>query len=275
MLRQIMKKCKHKSIKQMEATLIRRDSHLDLYHLLMFEIEKPMEAQPGQFIMVRSSKWKDDPFLSRPMSLLSAGKRPSILIKVVGKGTQDMSRVMAGDKFKILGPLGCPWPDCLENHTPILIAGGVGISPLMFLTKSLIHEGKHPVIILGGKSVSDLPLERDLLHLNIDHVIVTEDGSYGYKGLATDILVDVLLKTSERNEKIYIYACGPKAMLARVNEMANKVQAPCSVSLESVMGCGHGICLGCAIPKAKGGFFYTCKDGPCVDGNLIDWERYL
>src|SRR3954469_4753181 len=117
--------------------LLRRDSIGSAYHVLTFDAREPITAGAGQFTMVRSATWGDAPLLGRPMSLLTAGDRPSILIKVVGEGTQRMAHASSGEPFDLLAPLGKPWQPCPSEHTPILVAGGVGVAPLLFLAREL------------------------------------------------------------------------------------------------------------------------------------------
>src|SRR5690349_10930132 len=100
------------------------------YHVLTFEAPDELEALPGQFAMVRGATWGQAPLLPRPMSLLEPGRRPSMLIKIVGEGTERMAHASPGEPFDLLAPLGNRWSPCPSGHTPLLVAGGVGIAPL-------------------------------------------------------------------------------------------------------------------------------------------------
>src|SRR5262249_2656327 len=117
--------------------LLRRESIGDSYHVLTFDAKEPIPAEPGQFVMVRGAEWGDAPLLPRPMSYLSAGSTPSILIKVLGEGTIRMARAEPGEPFALLGPLGRPWRAPNTARRPVLVAGGVGVAPLIFLAKAL------------------------------------------------------------------------------------------------------------------------------------------
>jgi dihydroorotate dehydrogenase electron transfer subunit len=123
--------------------------------------------------------------------------------------------------------------------------------------------------LYGGRCASDLALEDELAEVS-DLRVATEDGSLGTMGRVTVALEKALSETKDRAK---IYACGPEPMMAAVVAMAREAHVPCEVSLETVMACGYGVCLGCAVPKVGGGFLYACSDGACVDGYLIDWEK--
>ena len=254
---------------QVVVPLVRRDSIGASHHVLTFEFETPLEAQAGQFAMVRGASWGESPFLPRPMSLLNDGKRPSILVKVVGEGTRRLAASEPGDMFNVLAPLGRPWSPCPENRTPVLVAGGVGVCPLVYLAREFSRQGVRPIALFGGRSAAELALDDELADVS-DLRLATEDGSIGEMGRVT-VLVERALQETRGQAKLYV--CGPKPMMAAVVGMAKQASVPCEVSLETVMGCGYGVCLGCAVPKSEGNFLYACSDGPCVDGYLIDWDK--
>lgn len=263
--------CKHPhNARQVVVPLVRRDSIGTSHHVLTFEFDEPLAAEAGQFAMVRGALWGESPFLPRPMSLLSGGKRPSMLVKVVGEGTRRLASSEPGDLFAILAPLGRPWSACPDDRIPVLVAGGVGICPLLFLSRTLVARGRRPIGLYGGRCATDLALEDEMREV-CDLRVATQDGSAGTKGLVTDLLPRVLEHTGGHAK---VYACGPEAMMARVVQAARDAGVPCEVSLETVMGCGYGVCLGCAVPKAGGGFLYACSDGACVDGYSIAWEKH-
>jgi len=260
--------CGKARARQVVAPLLRRDSIGSSHHVLTFECEEPLVAVPGQFVMVRGAHWGEAPFLPRPMSILTAGKRPSILVKVVGEGTRRLAGSEPGEPFTVHGPLGKGWSDCESDRTPLLVAGGVGVCPLVFLARSLADKGRRAIALYGGKTASELPLDDEMAQA-AELRIATEDGSLGQAGRVTVLLEQALRET---RGKAKVYACGPNAMMARVVELCRKAEVPCEVSLETMMGCGYGVCLGCAVPKAGGGYLYACSEGPCVDGHSIAWE---
>ncbi|MBI5538133.1 MAG: dihydroorotate dehydrogenase electron transfer subunit [Deltaproteobacteria bacterium] len=254
--------------RQVVVPLLRRDSIGASHHVLTFDCEQPLEAAPGQFAMVRGAQWGESPFLPRPMSILTAGRRPSILVKVVGEGTRRLASSEPGELFTVHAPLGVGWAPCPEDRVPVLVAGGVGVCPLVFLARGLTEQGRRAIALYGGRSAGDLPLDDELAEVT-DLRIATEDGSLGQLGRVTVLLESAIEETKGR---LKVYACGPRAMMARVVEMCRAADAPCEVSLETIMGCGYGVCLGCAVPKVGGGYLYACSEGPCVDGHAIAWE---
>jgi len=247
--------------------LLRRESIGGLYHVLTFEDTEGTAALPGQFVMVRGAEWGDAPLLPRPMSYLTGGNTPSILIKVIGEGTLRMGRAEPGEPFTLLGPLGLPWRAPSAGRRLVLVGGGVGIAPLLFLARSLAAAGgPKPIAIYGGRSARDLPLDDDLEDLS-ELVVTTEDGSRGTKGRVTDVLAELLGPDKD------VFTCGPDRMMARVAEMCAARDVPCEASLETPMACGYGVCLGCPVPTIEGGYIYACTQGPCVDARRVDWSR--
>jgi dihydroorotate dehydrogenase electron transfer subunit len=251
---------------QLVAPLLRRESMGAAYQVLTFDVRKDLGARPGHFLMVRGAEWGDAPLLPRPMSYLGGGTTPSILIKVVGEGTTRMARAEPGEPFSLLGPLGVPWRAPSPGRRPILVAGGVGVAPLIFLARSLAATGIRPVAIYGGRTRKDLPLDDDLAALTELHV-TTEDGSRGQKGRVTDLLEAVLSDDAE------VFSCGPDRMMAAVAAICARRDVPCEVSVETPMACGYGVCLGCPLPANGGGYIYACTEGPCIDARRIDWTR--
>jgi dihydroorotate dehydrogenase electron transfer subunit len=254
---------------QVTLPLLRRESIGGLYHVLTFDHPEGSAALPGQFAMVRGAEWGDAPLLPRPMSYLTAGTTPSILIKVIGEGTLRMGRAEPGEPFTLLGPLGRPWRAPSPGRRMVLVAGGVGIAPILFFARALAAEqpgGPKPIAIYGGRSARDLPLDDELTELT-ELIITTEDGSRGVRGRVTDVLGDVLGPDRE------VFTCGPDRMMAKVAELCAKRDVPCDVSLETPMACGYGVCLGCPVPTAESGYLYACVEGPCVDARRVDWSR--
>jgi dihydroorotate dehydrogenase electron transfer subunit len=246
--------------------LLRRDSIGGLYHVLTFDDPTGTVAAPGQFTMIRGAEWGEAPLLPRPMSYLTAGTTPSVLIKVIGEGTLRMGRAEPGEPFTLLGPLGLPWRAPSPQRQVVLVAGGVGIAPLLFLARSLAASGRKPVAIYGGRTARDLPLDDELSELSELHV-TTDDGSRGTRGRVTDVLGELLGPDRE------VFTCGPDRMMAKVAELCASRDVPCEVSLETPMACGYGVCLGCPVPTQDGTYLYACTQGPCVDARRVDWSR--
>jgi len=251
------------------APLLGRDRVGPLYHLLSFDLEREVEAAPGQFAMVRCADWGHAPLLSRPMSLVEGGRRPTILIKVVGEGTRRMALAAPGQPFDLMLPLGNRWSACPEGVTPVFVAGGCGIAPLLFFARELRARGTRPVALYGGRSKDDLPLDEDMSRVS-DLRLLTEDGSRGVKGLVTALLEPAL---QEVGRKAKVYTCGPHRMMAAVATICAKLDVECEACLETPMACGYGVCLGCPVKTSSGGYLHACVDGPCVDARTISWNR--
>ncbi len=252
--------------KLVKTHLLRRESIGNAYHVLTFDAESDLNPSPGQFTMIRSPEWGQAPLLSRPMSFLSGAPMPSLLVKVCGEGSARLGRAEAGEPFLLLGPLGTRWRTPDPSRRQVLVAGGVGIAPLVFLAKTLEHRERRPLLLYGGRTQRDLPLCEDAAEL-CEVKVTTEDGSLGHRGRVTDILPQAL------GPDVEVYTCGPDRMMAAVARLCVRVGVPCEVSLEAPMACGYGVCLGCAVPAAKGGYIYACVSGPCIDAKDIDWDR--
>ena len=263
--------------------LHRRDSIGSAYHVLTFDSPEPITASPGQFAMVRSGTWGDAPLLPRPMSLLTAGERPSILIKVVGEGTGRMAHASTGEPFHLLAPLGQPWSRAPTDRTVVLVAGGVGVAPLVYLARDLLERNSAPsssdtpsrprtIALYGARTHHDLPLHEELSSV-ADLRIATEDGSRGTRGRVTVLLEQALRDLAD--QKVKVYSCGPERMMAAVAKLCAVRGVDCEVSLETPMACGYGVCLGCPVPRVAGGFLYACTEGPCVDATTIAWGESL
>jgi dihydroorotate dehydrogenase electron transfer subunit len=263
------------SARRLWTRSLSRRQQLDAgYQVLWFAGDEPLEADAGQFTMVRSSSWGQAPLLGRPMSLLSAGAEPSILIKVVGEGTRRMAGAPIGETFHLLAPLGHAWPNPPDGARPLLVAGGVGVAPLIYLAERLAADpGRAPLLSLyGGRSARDLPLSERLEALG-ELGVTTEDGSRGRRGRVTLLLTEALEQAKRDGVTPFIYTCGPHAMMAAVAKLAADHRVACQASLEAPMGCGYGVCLGCPVARREGGYLYTCVDGPCVDAATIDWSQ--
>ncbi len=243
------------------------------YKLVLFCKEISSIAQPGQFVSILVSK-KYDPLLRRPFSINKIEKNNiHIIYKVVGRGTEILRKKKKDEYLNILGPLGkvisfVPPP----SPYYILVGGGYGISPLLFLAEELIKNKISPSsisVLIGAKSKKEILGGEDFKKNKINTVISTEDGTEGIKGKVTDALSDIL-----KNKKAIIYSCGPKEMLKKVHYISKKYNSKCYVLLEEMIACGVGACLGCAV-KVKGtqGYSYKmiCTDGPVFDSEEILW----
>ncbi len=238
------------------------------YVLLRLTSERPLpEMVPGQFVEVRVD---DSPstFLRRPISINYVDRRSNelwLLVAVVGEGTLRLSKLRRGDFLNCVLPLGNgfslsgPLPS-----KPLLVGGGVGVAPLLFLGKSLSEKGCRPTFLLGARSAGDV-LERDLFGQIGRVLVTTEDGSDGEKGFVTNHSV----LSEERFD--FIYTCGPKPMMQAVGKYALREDIACEVSLENKMACGLGACL-CCVEKTTDGHVCVCKEGPVLNIKKLLWQ---
>ncbi|MDO9565885.1 MAG: dihydroorotate dehydrogenase electron transfer subunit [Candidatus Desulfaltia sp.] len=230
------------------------------------------KAKPGQFIMVHLADQKNS-ILPRPFSIhrliIANGRLQGIelLFKVVGGCTEKLSRCKKGDCLDILGPLGKGFiiPDKYQRI--FIVSGGIGVAPLFFLASSLlkkIPDRSTCELFIGGRSKHDILCTDDFSKLDITISIATDDGTLGKKGLVTNLLE----KGIKENPPDFICACGPVAMLGSVARIAKKYAVPCQVSIETIMACGIGACLGCAV-KGLDKYMHACVDGPVFDATVL------
>ncbi len=231
------------------------------------------EARPGQFCMLKSGLIDSfDPLLRRPLSIHKTDRETGqleFLYRIVGRGTKALSMQVKGQRVHILGPLGTGFK-IREHEIPIMVGGGLGVAPLLFLAQEL--AGRKGVLILGAVTKSQLLRLEPFKKTGLEILISTEDGSFGNRGLVTEVL-DRLLVSLESDAKanVTVVACGPMPMLRAVYHLCEAHKVGCQVSLETIMACGSGLCLGCAV-KAKNGYLHVCKDGPCFDAYMLSWD---
>lgn len=249
-----------------QATEITKIEHpAEGYAVLYFAGQRATSGAPGQFVMVRGD-WGTDPILPRAFSLIEVGKQGSILVRAVGKGTGLLIRMKPGDPLYVLGPQGKGFDLNLKGRIPVLVAGGVGVAPLVFLGEQLARKGASCLSIYGARTARDLPL-RERLEACGNLTITTEDGSAGRKGMVTEPLRDLLSGTDPSSH--VVFSCGPHGMLRAVARACGEAGVPCQVALESPMACGMGTCRGCAVEDAAGGYKYVCCDGPVFEAEEI------
>ncbi len=213
----------------------------------------------GQFVNIKI----DGLFLRRPISVCDYDdKTLTIIYKVVGKGTEIMSKTRCGEVLDILTGLGNGYDLSLSGNKPLLIGGGAGVPPMFNLAKKLIAQGKTPSVILGFNDKSEVFYEREFKSLGLRTEVTTVNGSYGVKGFVTDALKNI-------GEYSYFYCCGPEPMLRAVY---NATETQGQFSFEERMGCGFGACMGCSC-KTLYGNKRICKDGPVLKKEEIIWEK--
>ena len=211
---------------------------------------------PGQFVQVQVPGF----YLRRPISVCDWDSETLTLVyKVVGNGTDAMCRMIPGTELDLLTGLGNGFDITRCGERPLLIGGGVGLPPMVGLCRCLMQAGKHPTVLAGFNTASEVFLREDVEKLGAPFVLATMDGSAGVKGLVTDALPEI--------DFTDICACGPLPMLKAI---MNADDHPAQLSFEERMGCGFGACMGCTV-KVKGGYKRICKDGPVLVREEVIW----
>lgn len=236
--------------------------------LLVLTDDKPLpEMVPGQFVEVRVDG-SDTTFLRRPISINNVdydANELHLLVHVVGEGTARMAQLKVGDKLNCVFPLGNGFtlPTCQDDKI-LLVGGGVGVAPLLYLGRMIKAMGATPVFLLGAKTKNDLLQLEKFAEVGTVYV-TTEDGSMGETGFVTN---HTILKKEKFNR---IQVCGPKPMMVAVARYAKANAVECEVSLENMMACGLGACL-CCVEKTVEGNLCVCKDGPVFKIEKLLWQ---
>ncbi len=258
-------------VKNLICEVIANERISDDFYLLRI-VAPPLASHcaPGQFIFLRGLKdgW---PYLRRAFSIYSSDGESHIEVvyKVVGRATRLMTKMKSCEKVDVIGPLGTSFSP--PRGKVVAVAGGIGLPPLAYYCQRYAGIAERLTLIIGASSRSELLVPVGLLAEGVEVITFTEDGSRGNKGTA----VEGLSMTIKRyGEPSMIIACGPQLMLRRVAEVAEASSIACEVCVEEKMGCGLGLCLGCAIPGEGGGFLHACSDGPVIDANRIAWDRW-
>ncbi len=254
-------------MKQALATITSNTEVMPKTHLIWVKApDIAATAKPGQFIMVRCGR---ELLLRRPLSIHRV-KEPDqlcFLFSVAGKGTFWLSQCKEGKNLDLLGPLGKGFTIDPTSKNLLLVAGGIGIAPLVFLAQQSLSQG-HVVTLLHGATTASGLYPQQLLPPGVQFVITTEDGSAGNRGRITDILPNFFDWADQ------IYACGPVAMYQTIAAQRQKgpKKKSIQISLEVRMGCGLGACYGCTI-KTRYGWRRVCQDGPIFELDKIIWEE--
>jgi dihydroorotate dehydrogenase electron transfer subunit len=226
----------------------------DVFILSFTSVYLSQGARPGNFLHLRISSV----ILRRPFSIHKiSGNTIYILFRIRGRGTRALARYKKGKALDIIGPLGNGFK--LNSGPSVLVAGGLGVAPLVFLAQKLGKGEK--LVLLGAKNKNEILGEKEFKKLNCKIEVATEDGSQGLKGNVVNLL-KTILRTTNDERRTTIYACGPKEMFLEIKKAVKKThKLNCQVSFEQFMGCGLGICCACVI-KTKKGYKKVCKDGP-------------
>ncbi len=232
--------------------------------------------QPGQFAHVRVLPLKDA-LLRRPFSIFQvSGDTFSILYKTIGKGTEVLSRMQAGEELSVIAPLGHGFTVPKRGgETPLLVAGGYGMAAMYLLAQRSPQKG---IVFVGGRRRVDILCEKEFQALGWDVRVTTEDGSHGKKGLVTQPLLAELKRAVAKRTVPHrkVFACGSTGMLKAVGKLADEFKVPAELSMDEHMCCGVGVCLTCVIPVKTGDtweYQRTCTEGPVFDARQIVWEE--
>jgi len=253
-------------LKQAEAKITANGEITPGVYLLWLDCPSiASQARPGQFVMVRCGEGIEYQ-LRRPLSIhQQEDNKISLLFNVVGMGTQWLSERRGGQKIDLLGALGNGYSIYPDVKNLLLVAGGIGIAPLVFMANEAINKGKRVTLLMGASTAGQLYPSK-LLPAGVRLLTATEDGSAGDKGMITDLLPDF------SGEADQLFACGPLAVYKTMARMPELKDKPVQISLEVRMGCGLGICYGCTV-KTKNGLRQVCKDGPIFNLEEVVWEE--
>jgi dihydroorotate dehydrogenase electron transfer subunit len=227
------------------------------YYKLTFQSSSlARSVEPGHFLHLLVNP-AQDPFLRRPFSYFRVIKdRIEVLYEILGRGTALLSKKTKGDTLKVMGPLGKPFTQKLgKNKKRVLIAGGVGVPPLIFLAEKFRTD----YVLIGTKSKAEVLPKSELSKARGKILHATNDGSYGTKGFVTVLLRELIKK--ERPENLFIQTCGPTPMMQAVYDLAEEFEIDGEASVEKPMACGVGACLGCMV-KTHDGWQASCIKGP-------------
>ena len=224
----------------------------DMFVIGLRAPEIAASVRAGQFVNLG---WEAGPLLRRPFSVFRAEREHiEVVLKAVGSGTAQMLAMQVGDRLSCLGPLGRGFDFGSGAREALLVSGGLGVAPMPLAARDARVAGMKVTWVHGARTAAELCAEHD------GDVVVwaTDDGSQGTPGTAVAVAPDAEL----------VIACGPNRMLAAVAERWPNAQ----VAVETYMGCGTGVCLGCAVPLRRGGYDRACKEGPVYRAADIDWS---
>jgi len=222
---------------------------------------------PGRFITIKAGG-RYDPVLRRPFAFSGWVRgQAAFIFQERGRGTAWLAKLKSGDPLDVLGPLGHGFGKPPHGTRPVLVAGGIGVGPMLYLADTLVSDARAgfceaPVLAMGFRNARYIPA----VDLPEGTVICTDDGSSGFHGTVADWLASF-----DPGAPPYFYACGPRPMMAAVDALAQARRAPYEAALEQWMACGVGACAGCAVRLKSGGYIKACVDGPVYNGRLVDW----
>ncbi len=231
------------------------------------ELDQPL---PGQFLTIKATE-NPAPLLRRPFALSGfdrTAREASIIYQVRGPATRLLSELADGKKIEILTPLGNSFSLPGKGSTPLLVAGGIGLGPILYFARYLDERGYKPQLFFGCRSREYIPGVPDLINGKIHYC--TDDGSEGFKGTSVDLLNSL---NWEDFTSPSLYSCGPHGMLKACHDLAEEKMIPSETAMEQMMACGVGACMGCVI-EVNGPEQYArvCKEGPVFDSRRVKWS---
>ncbi len=252
----------------------KRDLKYDYFSLVLAPFSQTAKLNPGQFVHIRLPS--TDIYFRRAFSVAAIfpkKKEVEIIFKVFGRGTRLLGDLESGDRLDVMGPLGTSFVFPQRNERTVMVAGGVGFPPLMFLAEELVKHGYNPQSIeyfYGGRKGTDLVERSRIKKLGVNLHLITDDGSLGEKGWVTQPVEQFIKRHA--HSKVRMYGCGPERMLKATDDLGLKYNIPGQLALEALMPCGVGICLGCVVAVKAGGYDRVCIDGPIFDIGVIKFE---
>jgi dihydroorotate dehydrogenase electron transfer subunit len=255
------------------SVLAKENLKENIFKLTLSSSSIAKKAKPGNFVHIKADS-DDYPLLRRAFSIHSVQKDNhsfDILFKVVGKGTEILSKVAPGDTLDVLGPIGNSFSLPRAEKEIMLVAGGMGIAPLWFLFTQLIkriNKDKFTFFIGANTKKELLYVEKSKMR-GVKLIVTTDDGSLGKKGLVTDVFLEEIKRKKVNHRDLVIYSCGPQMMLEKMSDMAKRFDLFCLISLEAHMPCGVGACWGCVVKLKDGSYKRVCVDGPIFDAREV------
>lgn len=254
-------------MRQFVAEITENQRIAEGYYEIAFAWGGEAEPLPGQFVSLMSFG-TTDLILRRPFAVSSFREAPAearVIYQRKGAATTALAARLAGERIDIIAPLGNGFPHPTGGR-PILVGGGVGLGPILFLGNRLVEAGMSPRVILGFRSADLVPDLRP--RCRFEPLLCTDDGSFGFPGT---VVARLRALPAEDIEGAELFVCGPNPMMAACHGFATDHRLDCWVSMEQIMGCGVGACMGCAIPVAGNAYARVCTEGPVFSSRTIAW----
>lgn len=264
-------------IVQVEANVVGNDEIARGHYVITCQAPGiAAQARPGHFVNARIAEEGYDPLLRKPFSVYTVNRERgevSLLYSVVGATTRGMRRKQRGDTLDLVGPLGGHLftPDTRPDALHIMVGGGYGVPPLVFLSRELLaaDPAARVAFLIGARSRDLLLCEAELRAAGVATHTATEDGTHGTPGKVTDALPALI--AGHAGGPVSVYCCGPTAMMRAVGALCGRMGAACQVSMEVTMPCGVGVCMGCVLDLADGRRARCCVDGPVFEAGEVAW----